>query len=555
MKIKLFKLNEVFIICVILSVCTSACHSYYKTSAADDQSNNKAGNIDSLQSEGRYFVLRTGDKAYHLKGIKLSADQKSFEATLEALSSDHGLHLTKGVNGRMRYQPRFPNLSVLNEVHLYSSTPLGTNKIGSLVNVDLDKIEKIEVIEKDKGRTTSSYVIGAIGYTVGAVAIAGVIIALTKSSCPFVSAYYDGQYSLQGEIYGGAIYPQLARHDYMPLKISPVKNSLSVKISNELQELQFTDIANLQVVSHSKTSKILSDQSGNLYSISDPQLPASAILNSNRDVLSAIKRSSDNELLYLDDSTSENAVNSVVLKFNKPPGQQKGKLLLTLKNSYWLDFLYGEIAKGFGNYYNTYLQQQQKKSAEELNKWTKEQQIPLHISIKTSTGWKDITDLNMIGPLATRETVVPIALTEINEENIYIKLSTGFMFWELDYIGMDFSVNEKFTVKELQPVSAISESGKSVRSELMNEDGIYLEQPAPGCVATINYRYETEKDPSKTQTYFLHTKGYYQHVRNYKHKPDFLFLQQFKQPNAFNKFSLIHYKKLHGDFIKTLANN
>ena len=555
MKIKLFKLNEVFIICVILSVCTSACHSYYKTSAADDQSNNKAGNIDSLQSEGRYFVLRTGDKAYHLKGIKLSADQKSFEATLEALSSDHGLHLTKGVNGRMRYQPRFPNLSVLNEVHLYSSTPLGTNKIGSLVNVDLDKIEKIEVIEKDKGRTTSSYVIGAIGYTVGAVAIAGVIIALTKSSCPFVSAYYDGQYSLQGEIYGGAIYPQLARHDYMPLKISPAKNSLSVKISNELQELQFTDIANLQVVSHSKTSKILSDQSGNLYSISDPQLPASAILNSNRDVLSAIKRSSDNELLYLDDSTSENAVNSVVLKFNKPPGQQKGKLLLTLKNSYWLDFLYGEIAKGFGNYYNTYLQQQQKKSAEELNKWTKEQQIPLHISIKTSTGWKDITDLNMIGPLATRETVVPIALTEINEENIYIKLSTGFMFWELDYIGMDFSVNEKFTVKELQPVSAISESGKSVRSELMNEDGIYLEQPAPGCVATINYRYETEKDPSKTQTYFLHTKGYYQHVRNYKHKPDFLFLKQFKQPNAFNKFSLIHYKKLHGDFIKTLANN
>ena len=555
MKIKLFKLNEVFIICVILSVCTSACHSYYKTSAADDQSNNKAGNIDSLQSEGRYFVLRTGDKAYHLKGIKLSADQKSFEAILEALSSDHGLHLTKGVNGRMRYQPRFPNLSVLNEVHLYSSTPLGTNKIGSLVNVDLDKIEKIEVIEKDKGRTTSSYVIGAIGYTVGAVAIAGVIIALTKSSCPFVSAYYDGQYSLQGEIYGGAIYPQLARHDYMPLKISPVKNSLSVKISNELQELQFTDIANLQVVSHSKTSKILSDQSGNLYSISDPQLPASAILNSNRDVLSAIKRSSDNELLYLDDSTSENAVNSVVLKFNKPPGQQKGKLLLTLKNSYWLDFLYGEIAKGFGNYYNTYLQQQQKKSAEELNKWTKEQQIPLHISIKTSTGWKDITDLNMIGPLATRETVVPIALTEINEENIYIKLSTGFMFWELDYIGMDFSVNEKFTVKELQPVSAISESGKSVRSELMNEDGIYLEQPAPGCVATINYRYETEKDPSKTQTYFLHTKGYYQHVRNYKHKPDFLFLKQFKQPNAFNKFSLIHYKKLHGDFIKTLANN
>ena len=48
----------------------------------------------------------------------------------------------------------------------------------------------------------------------------------------------------------------------------------------------------------------------------------------------------------------------VVMKFNKPAGVSKGKLLLTLKNSYWLDLLYGELAKGFGTYYASYMKEQ-----------------------------------------------------------------------------------------------------------------------------------------------------------------------------------------------------
>jgi hypothetical protein len=95
-----------------------------------------------------------------------------------------------GRGGNMRYKPGdSEDLPVLSEVHLYMPTiPAAA---GQTVNLSLDQVQKIEVLERDRKRTTNSYVIGAIGYTLGAMAVALVIIAATKSSCPFVSAH-DG---------------------------------------------------------------------------------------------------------------------------------------------------------------------------------------------------------------------------------------------------------------------------------------------------------------------------------------------------------------------------
>src|SRR5205085_7884414 len=228
-------------------------------------------------------------------------------------------------------------------------------------------------LQRDKDRKTGSYIIGAIGYTLGAAVLVAVIIAALKSSCPFVSAYDGNQFIVQGEIYGGAIYPQLARYDFLPLKMKPVSdNQLQIKISNELKERQYTDIADLLIITHDKNSKVLADEAGNLYSISHPETPVSAILNGRKEVCQPLQSSGDFNLLYMDD-TSQNARDEVVIKFNKPDSVKNGKLVLCLKNSYWLDLLYGELIKGFGNYYNTYLRKQRNKQASELLKWVSDQ--------------------------------------------------------------------------------------------------------------------------------------------------------------------------------------
>ena len=277
----------------------------------------------------------------------------------------------------MKYKDAF----VLSEVHMYITNDTLLSK-GSYT-LSLDQIQKIEVIEKDKKRTTNSYVIGALGFTIGAIAVAGIIIVATKSSCPFISAYTNNEFVLQGEIYGGAIYPQLARDDYMPLRMNPTAdNTLQLKISNELQEQQYTDFADLMVVTHSENTKVLSDEKGKLYGIADPQSPIAAWTGNNKDAIAPLLKKDDNTLLHFDDTLATDANNYVITKFNKPAGIQNGKLILAIKNSYWLDYLYGEMAKSFGSYYNTYMKKQYKKPVSTLLQWAKDQKFHWKFQLK-----------------------------------------------------------------------------------------------------------------------------------------------------------------------------
>ncbi len=244
-------LFRVFTFLIIL-LAFAGCHTYYKATRTGE--NSTGNSIDSLKTHNRYFVLRTGSEAYYMKNMVLSADRKTLDCRLGSLPSEHKLYFPNGSKSKMRYNSG--DINVLTEVHVYIAQDKPIS-VGSYT-LALDRIQKIEVIEKDKKRTTNSYVIGAVGYTLGAFATAAIIYVATKSSCPFVSANTGNEFVLQGEIYGGAIYPQMARDDYMPLRMQRTPTgTLQLKISNELQERQYTDFADLLVITHDKTQKFL----------------------------------------------------------------------------------------------------------------------------------------------------------------------------------------------------------------------------------------------------------------------------------------------------------
>lgn len=538
---------------VIMLLVLLSCKSFYKASTINTSAN-KTQSIDSLQSLNRYFILRSGGMAYYLKGMQLSEDRRTVTATLDTLPPQHQMYLTKSRNGKMQYQKSNPDdLAVLSEVHLY--VPVVSTVVGETVTLPLDQVQKIEVIEHDKKRTTNSYVIGALGTALGAFAVAMIIVMATKSSCPFVSANDGTDFTLQGEIYGGAIYPQMARHDYLPLKMAPLQDgSLQLKISNELKEVQYTDFANLLVVRHDPAVRILTNESGELYSIRSPQSPVSALLNNRKDVRSSLLQEGDNAITYMDDTTTADASNRIDLVFTKEPGTSKAKLVLTLKNSYWLDQLYGELAHGFGRQYPKYIKKQSKKPVKDLVQWTKDQQIPLVVSVQTNKGWEKISELTTIGPLANRSVVVPVSTTGISGDKVAVRVSGGFLFWELDYAGLDFSSEDVYTVERLSPAIATDETGKSVLEVLQAEDGRYLEQPQIGNVATLVYKPSAPQETAKRYTYILHTKGYYQHIRNFSHKPNVAFLKQFKNPNAFPQYGKQRYRQVEQETLRMMAS-
>jgi hypothetical protein len=285
--------------------------------------------------------------------------------------------------------------------------------------------------------------------------------------------------------------------------MEPLENgSLQLKISNELQEQQYTDMAELWIVTHDKNARVLADEKGNLYNISSTQAPTEAFLNGKKEVSETLLKAGDNMLLYMDDTLSSDAANEVVMKFVKPSDAKNAKILLSLKNSYFLDLLYGELAKGFGNYYGTYIKLQEKKPAAELLKW---------------------------------------------------KLSSGFLFWEIDFAAIDYSEENHFSIQKVTPSKAIDEAGKNILPELIKEDAVYLAQPAIGNTATITYKAAALKDNTKSRTYILHSKGYYEHIRNFTSKPNVAFLNQFKNPGAFPLYGLSLYKQMTRQTLSSLA--
>ena len=519
---------------LLLVTPTSCFRHYYKI--AKQPINASPETIDSLEKESRYFILRSGDYAWHMKNITVSNDQKTIHCELADLPFAHQLHMKKGEHHEnFQYRPSQPTRAVLEEVHFFiAPEPLAKD---GLFTLPLDKIQRIEVIQNDVGRTITSHLLGSVG-VVGAIA-AGALVIVALTSCPFVSPYDGQEFSLQGELYGGAVYPQLSRNDYVKLKMGPTPDgNLQLKISNELKEIQHTDLAELITITHNKEVQIMPDQDGNIYSIKSARQPLSAYTKNYVDVTDLLA-AKDGRIMEMNDSLSENAV---TLRFTKPPHAGNGKLLLSIKNTFWLDRLYGKMLEGFGSYYTTFAANQKNTPAGRLSRWTEEQKIPLKVSIKTKQGWKHVEALKTTGPVAFREIVVPLDFPGINESFVEIQISSGFMFWELDYAAMDYSENEIISIEKQLPVKATDETGKSVSSELGVADGDHLVQPEPGNVTTITYDYHKPLE-GQVQTYILHSKGWYETIREFHGEPDVTFLRQFQKEGALARFSLELYSK------------
>ena len=563
--VKLTDLAKKFII--LLSI--AGCHNYYMASPIN-KNYDAAKAIDSLKLQDKYFILRSGFFAYHMKDISISDDNKTLKTTLEALPADQMMYIAKDRNRKMIYKKHNPDdLKVFNEAHVYVASDTGI-KVGDYI-LQLNDIKKMEVITRDKAKSTTSYIIGGIAIIAATALLVVSVAALVTpapepvytpppgqytGSCPYISTYTGNKFQEQGEIYSGAIYPQLARNDYMPLLMSSDENGkLVVRISNRLKdETEHTDMASLIVVNHSTNTKVLPDENGNLYSISNPQSPYEAWSPNKGSVLSLVAKEGDNAMLRFDDTLTSNAGNYVVTKFKNPENKKKAALVLSIKNTWWLEYVHSQIVEQFGSYYPSFVKKQYKKSASKLIEWSKNQQIPLQVSIKTKTGWQTVANLNSTGLATTREVVVPLDLSNIADNSVQIKLSSGFMFWDIDYAAIDFSNDKNFEIETVSPAVATDETGKNVLQEISKKDAHYLEQPLPGNVTTLEYKCKPQQ-VNTSRSYILHTYGYYTHSWNFNNSPNIAFLKQLKRPNAFPFFSISLYKAFMNSGNKTFAKN
>jgi hypothetical protein len=526
-----------------------SCKNYYKVNTITHP-DRKLSVMDSLSSQNRYFILRVDDAAYRMKNIEISKDRKSLSFKADSVPPFHYKHISS--LGKRNYKKDLDERVVINEVHLFikNGEPI---KYGEKNTFPFDDLIRLEILEHDAGRTTGSYVLGAVIGVAATFAVLAIIIAATKSSCPFISGYYGNEMTLQGEIYGGAIYPQLARHDYLPLRLDKnPKGNYEILISNELKEKQYTDLAELWVVHHEKGVRVLPDENGNLYSIGQTVSPVEAKDNNNISKLDFVIAPNDHKIYSFEDTLTSNGVNELLLAFNNTTKAEKARLVIRAKNSYFLDYLYGELAKGLGSYYPRYIKKQEKRPAADLKKWVEDQRIPLEVLLRTKEGWKRKALLTTVGPLEFRDLVVELEL-DPKDPILEVKLRTGFMFWEVDAVSADFSEPSKFVVEKIKPFLATDEKGTDVINKLMEKDNIFHEQPAIGNWVSIQFRPGADNTSFTSSSFILHAYGYYQHIRDYKGTVDIKFLKQFKKADAFAKYGIKQFRSIQEQEIKNIA--
>ncbi len=499
--------------------------------------------VSNALTQPKYFILHHGSNAWHMSDIVIDEGKQELTCTAGLLPPDHMYYMGTNTEGVNRY--KVSNGNPTYEVHIYISEYAELS--GSQFLVPISAIQKVEVYDKALGATAASYVFGTLGIIAGAFVILMIILLLTKSSCPFVYISDGNSFHFTGEMYGGAIYSPLERDDFMPLPgFTAVNSQYKLKISNELLERQYTDLAELMIVQHTLDSEVLIDKQGDVQTVRSPLAPVKAVAENSTDYTNPLSARDSLSYLFNEEASNVNGLNTLTLSFKKPTVSKSAKLVLNAKNSFWLDYMYGKFNEQFGTSFAKFSENQKTAPAERMNAWQLSQGIPLSVYIETETGWQFVDCFNSVGPLASRDMVMPVDVSQAKGENVNIRLSCGFMFWEVDYAAMDFSENIPVKVIRQEAKSAVDEKGNDVAEFIRSSDKKYLVQPEVGNEVIVTYPATASVEGLK-QTVFLHSRGYYEYIREYTGKPDVAYLKSFRKEGAFAKFSKERYQKFVAD--------
>lgn len=486
-----------------------------------------------LDSQAYPIVHHTiTEEIYHLKGLTVTSDGSTISGEAQPLGRGHQTYRkANSLNGDLYKFNAFKE-KPLDEVHFYVDA---WNLEDGGLSFSAADIQRVDVHDLAVGRVIASYTSAALA-TAGVVTL---IVFALKSSCPFVYTMDGDVAAFRGEMFGGAIAPNLARHDFMPLPgFQPQGDVYTLKITNELQEIQFTDVAQLNAVTHDREAQVLMDQHGHPFVLSNPLAPVHATTDLGTDVRSELKDLDQRWFQFLDEMEGQPAYASLDMTFEADRPANQARLMLDLKNTMWMDHSFERFCARFGDKYEAFARRQQRRGAEEKEQWMDGEGMTLAVKVERHGNWELVDRINMVGPLASRSVVVPIPGQVQPGEQLRVRLECGYHFWEVDQAAMDFSEDGPILVEDLPLMEAHDESGHDVRASLLDLDGNVMSQLFTGAEATLRFD-ATSLDPKPHEdvTVFLHTHGHYEYVRDYSGKPNLAELKSFRAPGTFAAWS------------------
>ena len=288
------------IISSILSVAIlhlSISCSYFTVKDLPTTEENISKTIDEFNQSEKYAIVHSDSLSWHLNDIVVNDDKQTLSGDILPVDEQHIYKKSRDSKRVHRYQRN--KTKPLNEIHFYLKTP-SSFQDNQAVTIPLSDIASISVNDKNTGRSIANVFVGTIGTTFAAL----LIVAALKSSCPFVY-----------------------------LKQIDVKNDeYTIKISNYLKEIQYTDYVQLVLFNHDDNVEVLLDSKGEFQTFKNIMAPKNVVLDDGlKHIEPALKK--DNKFYAFNTSVkTENSSRNITFEFDKPKDSDEAKLYLTAKN-------------------------------------------------------------------------------------------------------------------------------------------------------------------------------------------------------------------------------
>ena len=414
---------------------------------------------------------------------------------------------------------------------------------GVRVKIPIENIYQLDLLEHKEAVGILYKVLGGVAAT-GAAFLTWVACCL---SCPFIYIQDGDVERFMGEFFSGAVTENMARHDFLPLPgFDPVDGVYELRIANEMEERQYTDLAVLEAVEHPADMEVLMTPEGMPVLFAAPQLPAEAVTDEGTNCEAVMAARDGIAYDFTDECAEKENFSSLSLAFDKPAGADQAHVILHVKNTMWSMMMYESFMSMFGSRYDDYVEHQRDRSAEQKTQWLKDQGQMLEVQLRRAGQWETVHWVNLPGPFSFRSEVVPLDVSNTDEGPVELRLVAGYYFWELDYAAIDYTEQPGMVKTPLALLSAEDELGQDVASHLLEVDGDYLERLFIGADATLKFQALPAPDSGSVHSVFMHAYGYYEPIRQYAGIPNMTELKKFKEPGHFARFSKEQFNDIAG---------
>jgi len=468
------------------------------------------------------ILIHAGGLTYHL--TETSTEKNQLIGILTLFDDQEADNYTSSLNDK----------SLVNEkgekMYSHFFDPSNSLSEGDLIMISVDDKTGNVLLKQQTGEIWK-VIVGVL--LVMAALIGGMFIfLLIACNCPHAYVFDGKNFRYTNTLFTGATAPNLERNDFKLMEdFTPTAETFEMILKNEENESHFFNLLELIVVGHEERVEIATDQKGTIHTLSN-LVNASKVVNEAGQSLEEPLSFRD-EIAYSFDSYSSESMVNAYASFERPKDVSNAKLVLTLKNSEWGGMVYKTFATMMGDKYAGWVEKNRERSTAEAIAALKEAGIPLIVSVKVGEKWIDLEAVDLVGEVAYNTLAFSIDQKYWSGNEITFKLQGGFKFWELDYVGMDFSADQDIEIQVLNPTLSTIDLDKTAALQL--DDTLYMQHDQTG--DSTYFKFEGLPTSKPNRTLILHSKGYYLSNEHYSGDPYLGRLMKLRAPGGLSRLS------------------